>query len=71
MMKWTKEDDDRIREMAGKGASDLRIAVALKRKTSSVRVRARELGCPLPTLSDRKRILRARTKSLGMALSLQ
>ena len=57
-MNWTKEDDDRIREMAAKGASAMRIAVAIKRKASAVRVRAHVLGCPLPTLLDRRRIMR-------------
>jgi hypothetical protein len=62
-MNWTKEDDDRIREMAAKGVSDIRIAAAIKRRTSAVRVRARDLGCPLPTLLDRRRVIREKTKA--------
>jgi hypothetical protein len=61
-MNWTKEDDDRIREMAAKGASTMRIAVAIKRKASAVRLRARILGCPLPTLLDRRRIMRQKIR---------
>lgn len=44
--------------MVAKGASAMRIAVAIKRKTSSVRLRARFLGCPLPTLLERRKIMR-------------
>jgi hypothetical protein len=49
--------------MAAKGVSDIRIAAAIKRRTSAVRVRARDLGCPLPTLLDRRRVIREKTKA--------
>jgi GcrA cell cycle regulator len=60
MAVWTQDDDDKIREMVAKGASAMRIGVALKRKTAAVRVRARTLGCPLPTKFDLRRVLRAK-----------
>jgi hypothetical protein len=47
---WTAEDDERIRALAGQGASIFRAAAALKRATGSVRTRARLLGCTFPPL---------------------
>jgi GcrA cell cycle regulator len=47
---WTKEEDERLRAFVAQGASFVKAAAALKRKTASVRTRARALGCPFPTL---------------------
>jgi hypothetical protein len=51
---WRSEDDDRLREMAAKGASAARIAGALNRKIQAVRTRARFLGYALPTISEQR-----------------
>jgi hypothetical protein len=55
---WKQEEDDRLRDMAARGASAIRIAGALNRKIQLVRVRARFLGCPLPRISDQRRMLK-------------
>jgi GcrA cell cycle regulator len=47
---WTKEEDERLRAFVAQGASVVKAAAALKRKTISVRNRARALGCPFPPL---------------------
>jgi hypothetical protein len=57
MPAWTKENDERLREMAAKGASAMRIAASLNKKMQNVRARARVLGCALPTISEQRRIL--------------
>jgi GcrA cell cycle regulator len=48
---WTPEEDERLKEFVARGASDIRVAAAFKRKKGSVRERARRLGCPFPTLA--------------------
>lgn len=58
MPAWTKDEDDRLRELAARGASALRIAAALSKKTQNVRARARFLGCRLPSILDQRRILK-------------
>jgi hypothetical protein len=55
---WTKEHDDCLREMAGQGASAVRIAGALNRKIQVVRTRARLLGCRLPSISEHRKMLK-------------
>jgi hypothetical protein len=55
---WTKEQDDRLREMAAKGASAARIAGALNRKIQQVQARARILGCDLPSVSEQRKTLK-------------
>ena len=47
---WTKEDDERLREFVVQGASVVPAAAALRRSTIEVRIRARDVGCPFPTL---------------------
>jgi hypothetical protein len=47
---WTKEEDERLKAFVAQGASVVKVAAALKRKTISVRTRARALGCPFPPL---------------------
>jgi len=56
---WTKEQDDRLREMAAKGASAARIAGALNRKIQPVQTRARFLGCTLPSVLDQRKMLKS------------
>jgi GcrA cell cycle regulator len=48
---WTKEEDERLKAFVAQGASVVKAAAALKRKIVSVRVRARSIGCPFPSLS--------------------
>jgi hypothetical protein len=55
---WTKEEDERLREMAAKGASAVRIAGALNRKIQQVQARARILGCGLPSVSEQRKMLK-------------
>ena len=47
---WTEAEDERLKAFVAQGASVVRTAAALKRKIVSVRMRARALGCPFPTL---------------------
>ena len=49
---WTEADNERIREFVKNGVSILRAAAALKRTTATVRVRARKLGTPFPTMRE-------------------
>lgn len=58
MPAWTKEDDERIRELAAKGASAVRIAGALNRKIQPIRTRARFLGCALPSRAHQRQMLK-------------
>ena len=47
---WTPQDDERLKAFAAQGASVVKAAAALRRKTISVRTRARALGCRFPPL---------------------
>jgi hypothetical protein len=47
---WTQEEDERLRAFVAQGASAVKVAAALKRKITSVRTRARSIGCPFPPL---------------------
>jgi hypothetical protein len=47
---WTPEEDERLRVLTAKGASDLRAAAALGRRKGMVRARAKKLGCPFAPL---------------------
>ena len=47
---WTKGDDERLRGFVAQGASVIPAAAALRRATIEVRTRARDVGCPFPTL---------------------
>lgn len=58
MPAWTKEEDDRLRDMAARGASAIRIAAALNRKIQLVRARARFLGCPVRSVLDQRKMLK-------------
>ena len=45
---WTPHDDERLKAFAAQGASVVKAAAALRRKTMSVRARARAVGCHFP-----------------------
>ena len=52
---WTKEDDERLKEFVAQGAPVIRAAAALRRTTIDVRIHAREVGCPFPSLQVERR----------------
>lgn len=54
-LSWTQEQDEKLRALIASGTSALRAAAALKRGTSSVRIRARKLGVPFPTVREVRR----------------
>ena len=60
---WTKEEDERLRNLVAEGASIVKAAAALKRKMISVRGRARALGCPFPALGVARRKLTAKPEA--------
>jgi hypothetical protein len=45
---WPEEDVQRLKELVLQGASPHRAGVALKRSTSAVQTKAREIGSPFP-----------------------
>jgi hypothetical protein len=45
---WTEDDEKRLKEFVRQRASAFRAAIALKRSTSAVQRKARELGLSLP-----------------------
>jgi hypothetical protein len=45
---WTDDDIEKLREMVAEGASAMRTAVVLKRRTSAIKVKARELCLQFP-----------------------
>ena len=58
---WTAEENERLKAFAAKGASIIKVAAALKRTTSSVRVQARKLGTPFPTMAEYRKQFRGGT----------
>lgn len=45
---WTPEEIEQLKKMVAAGASAVRVSLALKRPTSSVKNRARDEGMPFP-----------------------
>jgi hypothetical protein len=67
---WTPEQDEALLRMAAQGISALKIAAALKRNVTGVRVRARKLGSPIPGIREvRKKIAEAQPVRDKFALS--
>jgi GcrA cell cycle regulator len=58
---WTVEQTGKLQGLVASGASAVRAAVAMKRSTSAVRAKARELGTPFPTMRETRK---ERQKSL-------
>lgn len=56
---WTQEDLDKLKRMALSGSSPIRCAAALRRSSSSVRAKARELGTPFRSLRETRKLLNA------------
>ena len=57
---WSSQDIQDLRNLVQKGASSSRCAVALKRSPDSVRLKAKELGVPFPSMLELKRKQRER-----------
>ena len=54
---WTEAENERLRIMALRGVSILRAAAGFKCTTEAIRIQARKLGTPFPTLQQtRKRL---------------
>jgi hypothetical protein len=47
---WTESDIDRLKTLLANGSSAVRAAAALKRTVNSVKVQARKLGMPFPSV---------------------
>ena len=45
---WTEDDIQKLRDMVAQGATAVRTAVVLKRRTVAIKVKARELGLQFP-----------------------
>ena len=52
---WTTEDNERLKEMAAKGVPILRVAASLKCSMDAVRVQARKLGTPFPSVREARK----------------
>jgi hypothetical protein len=61
---WTEEEIAKLKMMIERGYSAIRVALALKRPTASVKDRARQIGVPFPHAVDLKR---KRKKIMGSA----
>jgi DNA-binding CsgD family transcriptional regulator len=53
-VKWTADEDERLRKLAAAGRSTATIAERLKRSASSVRDHARKLGIAVAKVGPRK-----------------
>jgi hypothetical protein len=62
--RWTTADDELIKAFVARGASIVRAASALKRKQAAVRIRARKLGYPFPTINAARKKRAASADSL-------
>jgi hypothetical protein len=56
---WTADDLEKLKIMVAAGSSPIRCAAALRRTTSSVRVKAREIGAPFRSQREVRRLLSA------------
>ncbi len=52
---WTPEDNERLKEMVANGVPILRAAASFKCTMSAVRVQARKLGTPFPSLRETRK----------------
>jgi hypothetical protein len=59
---WTEQDNERLLEMVGRGASAFRASAALKRSVPSVRGRARKLGSPFPSIRESRKASNAKAE---------
>ena len=57
MRVWTAEENERLKTFVAKGASIIKVAAAFKRSIVSIRIQARKLGTPVPSLKEyRKKV---------------
>lgn len=56
---WTPEQDDRLKFLSAQGATAIRASAALSKPLTSVKIRARKLGIPLPGVREVKAKIRA------------
>lgn len=49
---WDEQQLQRLRQHVASGGSVLRAAVIFRKSTGHVRDKAREIGCPFPTLRE-------------------
>jgi hypothetical protein len=49
---WSDEDNDRLKALVAQGVSLARAAVTLKRSLGAMRLQARKIGAPFPTMSQ-------------------
>ena len=61
---WTEQDNERLLEMVGRGASAFRASAALKRSVPSVRGQARKLGSPFPSIRESRKARNAKAEEL-------
>jgi stalled ribosome rescue protein Dom34 len=63
---WTPDDLRRLQEMAERGYSAARAAVALRRRIAGIKVQPKKIGCPFPDERVLKRERRAREQRAGV-----
>jgi hypothetical protein len=59
---WTEQENERLLEMVGRGASAFRTSAALKRSVPSVRGRARKHGSPFPSIRESRKARNAKAE---------
>ena len=61
---WTEDEIAKLRSLSQSGASHFIAAAALKRRVSTIRAKAQQLGCPFPPIRDHPgRIAASRNRS--------
>lgn len=52
---WTAEDNERLKKMVANGVSVLRAAASFKCSMDAVRIQARKLGVPFPSVREARK----------------
>jgi hypothetical protein len=52
---WTEDEITKLKALVRAGASPFRVSVALGRSRAHIRAKAREIGCPFPSLREVKK----------------
>lgn len=52
---WTAEDNERLKKMVANGVPVLRAAASFKRSMDAVRIQARKLGTPFPSVREARK----------------
>jgi hypothetical protein len=63
---WMPDDLRRLQEMAERGISAARVAVALRRSINSIKIQAKKIGCPFPDERVLKRERRTREQQASL-----